>query len=130
MTTKIEDTSQANEPPKHSVILKIILIFTGISIIIGLPSFLMTREFPCNHCSEYPDWWIYVYSMKQVIGLASIFLIWNWRKIGIYGILIFAAINLYTFIILEENIFQGTIPVIVSIGIILYNVTKQWSNFK
>lgn len=128
-TTGQSGDKKTNEVKKHSVTLIIILSLTALATTIGLITFIVTKKFPCKYCFEYPDWWTYFYPVKQLIAIASIVLIWTWRKIGVYGLIVFGLINLVTLVLFELNIIQG-IATIVGIGIVISSVKGQWKNYK
>lgn len=131
MTEKTTPKDQLNiYSQKHNVLLTVVLALTTLAVIVNLITFTLTGKIPSHfNDAEFPDWWIYVFPIKEVILLCSIILTWTWRKIGIFGLLLIILLNLFTTIVFETDIMKG-FAIIIAIGVILTTVKGEWSKYR
>jgi hypothetical protein len=120
---------EATDPPKKLrkfVMLIAILILTASSF--TLIRFVITGNFPCDICFDYPSWWTYFYPVKNLLAITSAILFWKWKRVGAYGLMLVGLINAASQIGFEYNIITG-VASIISIGAFYLAIKDDWSDY-
>lgn len=120
------ETKDTGKKPRKFVMTIAILTLLGSSV--TLIRFLLIGKFPCSICFDYPDWWTYAYPVKNLLAITSVILIWKWKRIGAYGLVVVALINATSQIAFEYNIMTGVASAI-SIGVFYLAIKDDWSDY-
>jgi len=106
----------------------------AISSVFGLYSYTLGVELITKTFPNFPSWALVVCTILSILQLVAVALLWMWKKIGFYIIIVMAIFTASLNGMLLGSVgVGGTIMVIIGVigvGILYLAMKSVWNNFK
>lgn len=110
-------------------LIRLILLLIGLSSIGQLVFSIVSGNFPCSICYEYPSWWLYFYYLKLICMCVFVGLTFKKKRLGVVGLMIVIMINSISILIFEYN-FIESIAMIFSMVLLIMLFKPNWEEYK
>lgn len=116
---------------KRPVFLTVWLILMALGYAYSLYSYTLGTAAVTSVFPGIPGWFFPVMALSAVLGLVAVYLLWTWKKMGLYivaGLSVLSAV--VNFVVMGNLGGMSIIFGLVGLAILYFAMRPAWSNFK